>query len=245
MRESLKLPTRNCRRRSLPCIPVPQVILQSSNEEEFVSSEGPDAVKRDLYHPHQRRSSLRINQNRALKEYEAPKYFEENQYKYQEHPNPLQPYLHFQSPDQEDSYGDDPRSPPIISSSIYMPKVMLEFPSEESSRRPSKCSATSSSANPFPEIADLLVPSPSMRPLHRRETHAGNLGQSISRSPSQTVQPFLNVPKARTRGSSLPDKITTSELYRLRNFATSGRRVINKGDSFRSRNSSIHSSRSR
>ena len=102
---------------------------------------------------------------------------------------------------------------------------------------------------PYNELPpDLLCPSPSERLLYRRASHAGNLGQAGRHkhvSPIPTQPSFLNVPRSRSRGSSLPDNISSSELYRLRNFATSGKRVINKGDSYRSRNSSVNSSRSR
>jgi len=174
------------------------------------------------------------------------------------------------------------------------PRLLLELPSEESSRRPSKCSVRSGSTASFPPIPDaemdmednvshvgdmhitqipgtptpghwlcpelshLSQPPPDARPLSRRASHAGNLGQTYKRDPFNHRQgenselplggaqklDFLNVPRQRNRGTSLPDNISTTELYRLRNFSTSGKKVINRGDSFRSRNNSINSSRS-
>ena len=40
-------------------------------------------------------------------------------------------------------------------------------------------------------------------------------------------------------------KVKSINYFRRRNFSTSGKKVINRGDSFRSRNSSLNSSRSR
>ena len=66
----------------------------------------------------------------------------------------------------------------------------------------------------------LTLPPPDSRPLSRRASHAGNLGQR-GHQPGEdpdawSKQDFLNVPKTRSRGSSLPDNISTEELYRLR-----------------------------
>lgn len=61
-------------------------------------------------------------------------------------------------------------------------------------------------------------------------------------SPTLPFSPsLLDVPRLRARGSSLPSPISSTELYRLRNFAVSGNKVINKGDSYCSRPSSINS----
>lgn len=73
----------------------------------------------------------------------------------------------------------------------------------------------------------------------------------IQRSPSK--EGFLMVPGSRQRVSSLPEprerEEEGSDLYRLRAFTISNKRVINRGDSFQFRhcrsNNSIHSSASR
>ena len=130
------------------------------------------------------------------------------------------------------------------------PQLMLELASEESSRRPSRCSGVSGSCTPSSiqqscqSQSGFLRPSPYGRRISRRASHTDILRNSTPEHVDPST-PLLTVPGARSRGSSLPDQLSSSELYRLRNFATSGRKVINKGDSFRSRNSSLKSSRSR
>ncbi len=59
---------------------------------------------------------------------------------------------------------------------------------------------------------------------------------------------MLGVPRRRSRGSSLPGNIELNQddIYRLRNFSLSGRKVINRGDSIKARSShSINSTGSR
>ena len=130
------------------------------------------------------------------------------------------------------------------------PQLMLELASEESSRRPSRCSGVSGSCTPSSiqqscqSQLGFLRPSPYGRRISRRASHTDILRKPTFEHTDPST-PLLTVPGARSRGSSLPDQLSSSELYRLRNFATSGRKVINKGDSFRSRNSSLKSSRSR
>ena len=63
----------------------------------------------------------------------------------------------------------------------------------------------------------LSLPPPDMRPLNRRASHAGNLGEVRAEAGDRHREPdFLSVPRQRTRGSSLPDNISSEEIYRLR-----------------------------
>ena len=68
----------------------------------------------------------------------------------------------------------------------------------------------------------LALPPPDLRPLNRRASHSGNLGgcgEAGARGPGEQADlctDLLSVPRQRTRGSSLPDTITSTELYRLR-----------------------------
>ena len=62
----------------------------------------------------------------------------------------------------------------------------------------------------------LSLPPPDLRPLNRRASHAGNLGQARPEAGGHKEPDLLSVPRQRTRGSSLPDNISSEELYRLR-----------------------------
>lgn len=63
----------------------------------------------------------------------------------------------------------------------------------------------------------LSLPPPDLRPLNRRASHAGNLGEVRAEAGDRHREPdFLSVPRQRTRGSSLPDNISSEEIYRLR-----------------------------
>ena len=67
----------------------------------------------------------------------------------------------------------------------------------------------------------LSLPPPDLRPLNRRASHAGNLGEVRAEAGDRNREPdfpcdFLSVPRQRTRGSSLPDNISSEEIYRLR-----------------------------
>ena len=80
-----------------------------------------------------------------------------------------------------------------------------------------------------PWLAVNNLPQPETRHLHRRASHAGNLGVHSRYEPEQyhetshntgtptVTNNLLNVPtRQRNRGTSLPENISTSELYRLR-----------------------------
>ena len=62
----------------------------------------------------------------------------------------------------------------------------------------------------------LSLPPPDLRPLNRRASHAGNLGQPRPEAGGHKEPDLLSVPRQRTRGSSLPYNISSEELYRLR-----------------------------
>ena len=56
-------------------------------------------------------------------------------------------------------------------------------------------------------------------------------------SPRSSGQQMLVVPQARARGSSLPGNISIhqDDIYRLRNFSLAGKKIINRGDSLKTR----------
>ena len=152
-----------------------------------------------------------------------------------------------------------PRSSPPA---IDPPELVLEVPSDsDSSRRPSHTSCAPSEYSQFsisPSPSSFMSPSPtsafshpkqlSLPSYRRRRASHGELSRSLSeKSPSPCpIQELLGVPVARSRGSGLPGNIDADELYRLRNFSIKGKKVINRGDSFRSRSrTSINSRRSR
>ena len=60
---------------------------------------------------------------------------------------------------------------------------------------------------------------------------------------------MLLVPNARARGSSLPgnmEVVNQDDIYRLRNFSTAGKKLVNRGDSLKARShTSIASTNSR
>lgn len=144
------------------------------------------------------------------------------------------------------------------------PELVLEVPSDsDSSRRQSHVSCTPSDYSQFtmsPSPSCIISSSPSTcrfsQPREelsvphgrRRRASHGELSSSPSdKSPSPCTLPgLLDIPTARSRGASLPGSIDAEELYRLRNFSTKGKTVINRGDSFKSRSrTSINSRRSR
>ena len=130
------------------------------------------------------------------------------------------------------------------------PEVVLEIPSDtESSRRPSHCSVTKSDCSPSVSTSLLRFKQSSLqldipRPcrITRRASHGGE-----QLSPSQaSLGCLLDVPRPRERICSLPDSsIQPDELYMLRSFSVEGRKVVNRGDSIRSRRGSRTSMSSR
>ena len=262
---ALGIPNQNCRRRSLPRLPELKLntSLMSSNKESIPKSpNGEAATHKSSHHTNMHYWERRASHSHLgdiASHHNHSNVTMDRQTQHQQAPcRPPRPSLQFQfkSPEFADQFDAYLYQSQHIAMTIQAPEVMLEFPSEESSRRPSRCSVKSGSSSVSPYSPhnqlppDLLCPSPfSNKLLFRRASHAGNLGQADRQQQVYLppTQPFLNVPRSRSRsrGSSLPDNISSSELYRLRNFATSGKRVINKGDSYRSRNNSINSSRSR
>ena len=141
---------------------------------------------------------------------------------------------------------------------IEPPELVLEVPSDsDSSRRPSQAPSEYSQFTMSPSPSCNISPAHSNRSLYqadelfvaarkgRRASH-GELA-SMSQSPSSGFSPsLLGIPSTRLRGASLPGDIEVEELYRLRNFSIKGRKVINRGDSFKSRSrTSLNSRRSR
>ncbi|KAL1115292.1 hypothetical protein AAG570_007323 [Ranatra chinensis] len=66
-------------------------------------------------------------------------------------------------------------------------------------------------------------------------------------SRSQSVKPrsrptYLSLPQARTRVASMPNTGAEEQYYRLRHFSITGKGVVNRGDSLRSRRSHSHNS---
>ena len=243
--QALVLPSQTCRRRSLPRLPELHLNSDSLPGASNLIPGGEYHAEQHQHNPHH------VNYHSQKQPWEGGKQQQQQQQAPHRPPRPsLQ--LQLKSPEFADQFDAFLYKSQHIATPSRAPELQLEIPSEESSRRPSNCSALSS-ASPFVtnphHQQSFLFPTQPDRLLHRRNSHAGNLGQVPQPrqppSPGQQQQAFLNVPRGRTRGSSLPDTINSSELYRLRNFATHGKKVINKGDSFRSRNSSINSSRSR
>ena len=117
-------------------------------------------------------------------------------------------------------------------SSSHAPEVTLEVPSAESSRRPSQVSisqlSTSSSCAEL-HHRDMLSSASSRK--DRRSSFSCNIALPSSSFKSA----MLNLPLGRSRGSSMAGSVSAEDLYRMRNFSTSGKRIINKGDSILSR----------
>ena len=252
---TLVLPTQICRRRSLPRLPELHLnsdsLSSGANINESQNGVPPIYQTQDHMNDHyrERRSSHHANHT---SHHSGSDPWEGQKLQHHTPHRPPRPSLQLQlkSPEFVDQFDAFLYKSQHIATPSCAPELLLEIPSEESSRRPSNCSGISS-ASPYVVNSQLpanfLFPAPPA-PLSRRNSHAGNLGQTAQQhpvSPGPTQQAFLNVPRARSRGSSLPDTINSNELLRLRNFATSGKKVINKGDSYRSRASSINSSRSR
>ena len=153
-----------------------------------------------------------------------------------------------------------PRSSPPL---IDPPELVLEVPSDsDSSRRPSHASCAPSEYSQFtmsPSPSCIMSRYPSARLSQPKEELSLPNGRrrrashgELSSSPSDLspypcpMHELLGVPISRSRGSSLPGTIDPDELYRLRNFSIKGKKVINRGDSFKSRSrTSINSRRSR
>jgi len=132
---------------------------------------------------------------------------------------------------------------------IPAPELVLENASDsDSSRRVSQLSqltdyspsiSSSSSASKLKSNPWLSIPCESSIP--RRASHAGEY-----LSPEAHISgSHLDVPVIRERNSSLPSTVLTEELYIMRNFTTNGRKVVNQGDSIRSRRGSRTSISSR
>ena len=191
--EALNLPSQTCRRRSLPRLPSMNLNNCSASENNhrspIISVTDTPATQRN-FHENQYRGrqnshicNLSMPWNGVTTNQPAPN-------------RPPRPSLQLQldSPDSIDQFEA------FKSQHVYLPcqapQVMLEFPSEESSRRPSRCSGLSGFTSPSPFFSnqlppDLLQPAPYERRLNRRASHAGNLGQTAHHRMSP-VQPFLN-----------------------------------------------------
>ena len=261
--ETLVIPRQSCRRRSLPCLPEFHLNSDSTHSSTDINPKSliitetgnhgtpTSGILRNINKNYQERQGSNLSNlgshHNAPDPWDGQKHLQQNPHR---PPRPsLQ--LQLQSPEFADQFDAFLYQSQHIATPSHAPEVMLEIPSEESSRRPSNCSGISSSSPFVPNNqppANFLFPAQPDKTLQRRNSHTGNLGNTIQQqhvSPAPAQQAFLNVPRSRSRGSSLPDTINSAELYRLRNFATSGKKVINKGDSYKSRNSSISSVGSR
>ena len=133
---------------------------------------------------------------------------------------------------------------------VPAPEVVLENPSDsDSSRRVSQLSQltdyspTISSSNSISKFKQsmLTVDIVQDNQVTRRASHAGEL-----LSPNNHLHgSHLDVPQFRERNCSLPCTILTEELYIMRSFSVSGRKVVNQGDSVCSRRGSRTSVSSR
>lgn len=103
------------------------------------------------------------------------------------------------------------------------PRVTIENSSDtESSRRPSQVSPSISASSSYSQLNKLNFSSSSRTNLHS--------GERSLHEPTR-----LNLPLGRSHGSSLASSASADDLYRMRNFSTSGKRIVNKGDSILSR----------
>merc|ERR1740137_56875 len=103
---------------------------------------------------------------------------------------------------------------------------MIQFPPEETPKR--SRSVAISPCNPHSQLPPYLLCQTPDRQMFRRASHAGNLStsdrqqQAVSPgAPAQNKSDLLNVPLSRCRGSSLPDNLSSCDLYKLRNFSIS------------------------
>ena len=129
------------------------------------------------------------------------------------------------------------------------PQLTLELPSDnESSRRPSGVSLSQFSQFSISPASSLkqLPQGNFLSTTNSRSTRRKSFSCTIAPTPSSYQQHVLEVPQGRSRGGSMPGSVSADDIYRLRNFSTSGKRIINKGDSILSRsNISINSISSR
>ena len=113
------------------------------------------------------------------------------------------------------------------------PQVTLELPSDtESSRRPSQASISQLSASSsYTQLHQRDIMSTRSPISARRSSLSGDIQLS-----SSSHQPrMLNLPLGSSYGSHMAGSVSADDLYRMRNFKTSGKRIINKGDSILSR----------
>ena len=93
---------------------------------------------------------------------------------------------------------------------------------------------------------------PARRPSVQQPSQQQHSSHKRSPSPRGSMvgqSSMLLVPNSRPRGSSLPGNIEVvnqDDIYRLRNFSTSGKKLVNRGDSLKARShTSIASTNSR
>lgn len=132
-----------------------------------------------------------------------------------------------------------PSSRPETAVASLPPEVVLEIPSDsDSSRRPSQAPSD------FSCVSVSVTPSPSSPPLTGLSAPPGRRSRRASHS-GELAGAWLGVPSTRQRGDSLPGNMDDEQIYTLRNFQMKGKKVINRGDSVKSRSrTSLNSRRS-
>ncbi|XP_059485378.1 uncharacterized protein LOC132202463 [Neocloeon triangulifer] len=91
----------------------------------------------------------------------------------------------------------------------------------------------------LPDVANQLT----LQELHDFDMRYGSPHHSRSQSVKTVKRPnFLSLPQQRSRVASMPNTGNEEEYYRLRHFSITGKGVINRGDSLKSRRSRSNTS---
>ncbi|KAF4524216.1 hypothetical protein B566_EDAN006464 [Ephemera danica] len=91
----------------------------------------------------------------------------------------------------------------------------------------------------LPDVANQLT----LQELHDFEMKYGSPHHSRSQSVKTMKRPnFLSLPQQRSRVASMPNTGNEEEYYRLRHFSITGKGIVNRGDSLKSRRSRSNTS---
>ncbi|XP_065332259.1 uncharacterized protein LOC135934443 [Cloeon dipterum] len=91
----------------------------------------------------------------------------------------------------------------------------------------------------LPDVANQLT----LQELHDFDMRYGSPHHSRSQSVKTMKRPnFLSLPQQRSRVASMPNTGNEEEYYRLRQFSITGKGVVNRGDSLKSRRSKSNTS---
>ena len=132
-----------------------------------------------------------------------------------------------------------------IATPVLTPHLTFSFPSEESAVEPLEPPSTISPCTSEMNVRSNTKLTITDRQVYRRASHSGNPYSQSGACNNTSTSSFLDIPMPRYRGSSLPNSLSGSDIYRLRNFSTLGKKVVNEGDSYKTRTNSMSSACSR